>query len=189
MLTRFKLQLAMLGDDPQVKELQNDVNEMQHMLEDYVAFVRGDGGEVSVETDVGAMLEDIRCRAATQDFPVSLDAPPNLAVAVKPNAFKRCVSNLVSNAARFATRVDIRVARDDKYLRISVDDNGPGIPEDMRDDVFRPFFRLDDARNQDTGGTGLGLAIARDIARSHGGDIRLSDSPLGGLRATVRVPV
>jgi two-component system, OmpR family, osmolarity sensor histidine kinase EnvZ len=189
MLTRFKLQLAMLGDDPQVKELQNDVNEMQHMLEDYVAFVRGDGGEVSVETDVGAMLEDIRCRAATQDFPVSLDAPPNLVVPVKPNAFKRCVSNLVSNAARFATRVDIRVARDDKYLRISVDDDGPGIPEDMRDDVFRPFFRLDDARNQDTGGTGLGLAIARDIARSHGGDIRLGDSPLGGLRATVRVPV
>jgi two-component system osmolarity sensor histidine kinase EnvZ len=187
MLTRFKLQLAMLGDDPQVKELQNDVNEMQHMLEDYVAFVRGDGGEVSVETDVGAMLEDIRHRTA--DFPVSLEAPPNLVVAVKPNAFKRCVSNLVSNAARFATRVDIRVERDDKYLRIAVDDDGPGIPEDMRDDVFRPFFRLDDARNQDTGGTGLGLAIARDIARSHGGDIRLGDSPLGGLRATVRVPV
>jgi two-component system osmolarity sensor histidine kinase EnvZ len=187
MLTRFKLQLAMLGDDPQVKELQNDVNEMQHMLEDYVAFVRGDGGEVSVETDVGAMLEDIRHRTA--GFPISLDAPPDLVVAVKPNAFKRCVSNLVSNATRFATRVNIRVERDDKYLRIAVDDDGPGIPEDMRDDVFRPFFRLDDARNQDTGGTGLGLAIARDIARGHGGDIRLGDSPLGGLRATVRVPV
>jgi two-component system osmolarity sensor histidine kinase EnvZ len=93
-----------------------------------------------------------------------------------------------SNAARHAGTVSITSHRDHRYPG-DVDDNGPGIPAGMREEVFKPFLRLDDARNQDEGGTGLGLAIARDIARSHGGDITLGDSPMGGLRATVRVPV
>jgi two-component system osmolarity sensor histidine kinase EnvZ len=108
---------------------------------------------------------------------------------VRPAAFKRCVGNLVSNAARFASNVAITAHRDHRWLTVSVDDDGPGIPVKLREEVFKPFLRLDDARNQDEGGTGLGLAIARDIARSHGGDIALGDSPLGGLRAIVRVPV
>jgi two-component system osmolarity sensor histidine kinase EnvZ len=95
----------------------------------------------------------------------------------------------VSNAARFAKEIAITGHRDHRFMTISVDDDGPGIPAEMREEVFRPFMRLDDARNQDQGGTGLGLAIARDIARSHGGDITLTESPMGGLRATVRVPV
>ncbi len=103
--------------------------------------------------------------------------------------FKRCLANLVSNATRFAPAVVVTGHRDHRWLTITVDDDGPGIPTLMREDVFKPFLRLDDARNQDQGGTGLGLAIARDIARSHGGDIMLTDSPLGGLRATVRIPV
>jgi two-component system osmolarity sensor histidine kinase EnvZ len=106
-----------------------------------------------------------------------------------PAAFKRCLANLVSNAARHAPSIAISGHRDHRYLTVTVDDDGPGIPSDMREEVFKPFLRLDDARNQDEGGTGLGLAIARDIARSHGGDITLGDSPMGGLRATVRVPV
>ena len=106
-----------------------------------------------------------------------------------PAAFKRCLGNLVSNAARHAPSISITGHRDHRWLTVTVDDDGPGIPLKMREEVFKPFLRLDDARNQDEGGTGLGLAIARDIARSHGGDIMLSDSPLGGLRATVRVPV
>jgi len=110
-------------------------------------------------------------------------------VTVKQDAFKRCIFNLVSNAARFADTINITGHRDHRYLTITVDDDGPGIPAQMREEVFKPFLRLDDARNQDEGGTGLGLAIARDIARSHGGDITLGDSPLGGLRATVKVPV
>jgi len=110
-------------------------------------------------------------------------------VTVRPAAFKRCLANLVSNAARFATTIAISGARDHRWLTVTIDDDGPGIAPDMREEVFKPFLRLDDARNQDEGGTGLGLAIARDIARSHGGDIMLGDSPLGGLRATVRVPV
>ena len=110
-------------------------------------------------------------------------------VTVRPAAFKRCLANLVSNAARFASAVAITGHRDHRWLTVSVDDDGPGIPANLREEVFKPFLRLDDARNQDEGGTGLGLAIARDIARSHGGDITLGDSPLGGLRATVKVPV
>ena len=108
---------------------------------------------------------------------------------VRPAAFKRCLANLVGNALGHAKKIRIDGQRDQRFLTINVDDNGPGIPVDQREDVFRPFFRLDASRNQDQGGTGLGLAIARDIARSHGGDISLGESPLGGLRATVRVPV
>jgi two-component system osmolarity sensor histidine kinase EnvZ len=108
---------------------------------------------------------------------------------VRPAAFMRCVSNLVSNAARFANAISLTGHRDHRWLTLTVDDDGPGIPATMREEVFKPFLRLDDARNQDEIGIGLGLAIARDIARSHGGDITLGDSPTGGLRATVRVPV
>ncbi|HYS84693.1 MAG TPA: ATP-binding protein, partial [Bradyrhizobium sp.] len=110
-------------------------------------------------------------------------------VTVKPASFKRCLANLVSNAARHANAISITGHRDHRYLTVTIDDDGPGIPPGMREEVFKPFLRLDGARNQDEGGTGLGLAIARDIARSHGGDITLGDSPIGGLRATVRVPV
>jgi two-component system osmolarity sensor histidine kinase EnvZ len=110
-------------------------------------------------------------------------------VTVRPAAFKRCLANLVSNAARHASSLSITGHRDHRWLTVVVDDDGPGIPVKLREEVFKPFLRLDGARNQDQGGTGLGLAIARDIARSHGGDIMLSDSPYGGLRATVRVPV
>src|SRR5207244_12364911 len=111
------------------------------------------------------------------------------AITVRPAAFKPGLANLVSNAARFGDTIAITGHRDHRWLPVTVDDDGPGVPPGMREEVFRPFLRLDDARNQDEGGTGLGLAIARDIARSHGGDIMLGDSPLGGLRATVRVPV
>ena len=115
--------------------------------------------------------------------------PEDLVAKVKPNAFRRLIVNLIANAARYGETVAVAATTKRNRLRITVDDNGPGIPANMREDVFRPFFRLDEARNQDEGGTGLGLAIARDIARSHGGDIMLEDSPLGGLRAVVEIPV
>ncbi|HVH49176.1 MAG TPA: ATP-binding protein, partial [Sphingomicrobium sp.] len=109
-------------------------------------------------------------------------------VMVRPTAFSRLVGNLVSNAMRYAKTVHVEARHRAKWLTITVDDDGPGIPERSRDDVFKPFFRLDEARNLDASGTGLGLAIARDIARSHGGNVTLSDSPMGGLRATIRIP-
>jgi two-component system, OmpR family, osmolarity sensor histidine kinase EnvZ len=109
-------------------------------------------------------------------------------IRVRPNAFTRLVANLASNAYRYANKVHIDARHGAKWLTVTVDDDGPGIPERSREDVFKPFFRLDEARNLDSSGTGLGLAIARDIARSHGGNVTLADSPMGGLRAVVRVP-
>jgi two-component system osmolarity sensor histidine kinase EnvZ len=188
-LTRFKLELALLGDSPEVEAIKKDVDEMAAMLEAYLAFARGDTGEQSAPTDIAGLLEELRLDTERHGHraTVAFHGPPE--VTVRPAAFKRCLANLVSNAARFASTVAITGHRDHRWLTVTVDDDGPGIPQQLREDVFKPFLRLDDARNQDEGGTGLGLAIARDIARSHGGDITLGASPMGGLRATVKVPV
>ena len=188
-LTRFKLELALIGDSPEIEAMKKDIDEMSRMLEAYLAFARGDLGEASAPTDMAAFLEELRLDAERNGHKttVGFHGPP--IVTVRPAAFKRCLGNLVSNAARFAPSIAITGHRDHRYLTVTVDDDGPGIPANLREEAFKPFLRLDDARNQDEGGTGLGLAIARDIARSHGGDIMLGDSPLGGLRATVRIPV
>jgi two-component system, OmpR family, osmolarity sensor histidine kinase EnvZ len=188
-LTRFKLELALLGDGPEVDAIKKDVDEMAAMLEAYLAFARGDLGEQPAPTDMAALLDELKLDTERHGHraTVAYHGPP--LVTVRPAAFKRCLANLVSNAARFASTVSITGHRDHRWLTVTVDDDGPGIPPQLREDVFKPFLRLDDARNQDQGGTGLGLAIARDIGRAHGGDISLGDSPLGGLRATVRVPV
>jgi two-component system osmolarity sensor histidine kinase EnvZ len=188
-LTRFKLELALLGDGAEVDAIKKDVDEMAGMLEAYLAFARGDLGEQSAPTDMSGLLDELKLDTERQGHRSSVAFHGEPEVTVRPAAFKRCLANLVSNAARFASTVAITGHRDHRWLTVTVDDDGPGIPAPLREDVFRPFLRLDDARNQDEGGTGLGLAIARDIARSHGGDITLGNSPLGGLRATVKVPV
>ncbi|MBX3553222.1 MAG: HAMP domain-containing protein [Pseudolabrys sp.] len=188
-LTRFKLELALIGDGPEVEGMRKDVDEMSAMLEAYLAFARGDSGEQAQPTDMEQALEELRGDAERHGHAATVTFHGLPVVTVKPAAFKRCLANLVSNAARYAGTIAITGHRDHRYLTVTVDDDGPGIPPNMREEVFKPFLRLDDARNQDEGGTGLGLAIARDIARSHGGDITLGESPLGGLRATVRVPV
>jgi two-component system, OmpR family, osmolarity sensor histidine kinase EnvZ len=188
-LTRFKFSLALISKTDETLDLQKDVLEMQHMLEAYLAFARGDAGESTTQIDMEEFLEDLRLDAerAGSDVPFTFGGDP--IVAVRPNAFKRCLANLISNAQNHGKHISIEAVRDQRFLTIHVDDDGPGIPFDRREDVFKPFVRLDEARNQDEGGTGLGLAIALDIARSHGGDISLSESKAGGLRATVRVPV
>jgi two-component system, OmpR family, osmolarity sensor histidine kinase EnvZ len=189
LLTRFKLELALLGDGPEVEAMKKDVDEMSQMLEAYIAFARGDSGEQPAPTDMAALLEELKAGAERDGHATKVEFYGHPVVTVRPAAFMRCLANLVSNAARFANTIEITGHRDHRWLNITIDDDGPGIPGDMREEVFKPFLRLDDARNQDRGGTGLGLAIARDIARSHGGDITLGDSPLKGLRATVRIPV
>jgi two-component system osmolarity sensor histidine kinase EnvZ len=188
-LTRFKLELAMLGDGPEIDALKKDVDEMQRMLEAYLAFARGDMGEQSAPTDMAAFLQELKDDAERTGHKATVEFTGQPIVTVKSAAFKRCLANLVTNAARYAHAIAITGHRDHRWLTVTIDDDGPGIPQAQREEVFKPFLRLDDARNQDQGGTGLGLAIARDIARSHGGDVMLGDSPLGGLRATVRVPV
>jgi two-component system, OmpR family, osmolarity sensor histidine kinase EnvZ len=191
-LTRFKLELALIKDTPEVVALRGDVNEMQHMLEDYLAFARGDGGEEASLTNVGELLDEVHGEAQHLGPDVTLDQSKrrrDIILPLKRQALKRALTNLVTNAARFGENVVIRAIADRTQLRIEVEDDGPGIPEAERENVFRPFYRIDHARNQDKGNSGLGLAIARDIARSHGGDIELSRSTLGGLRAVVRLPL
>ncbi len=191
-LTRFKLELALLGDSPGAHSLTADVNEMQHMLEDYLAFSKGDDGEQAQPTNLYDFLEEITADADMYDANVELRLSKRrktTLVPLKRRAFKRAITNLVSNAARYGKNVVIRVSTASQCLQIHVDDDGPGIPEHQRSQVFRPFYRIDSSRNQDVGNTGLGLAIARDIVRSHGGDIVLSESEFGGLRATISVPL
>ena len=188
-LTRFKLELALIGDSLEADSMRKDIDEMAMMLEDYLAFARGDNGEHAQPTDMAMALEELKSDAERNGHSATIAFRGLPVVTVKPASFKRCLANLVSNAARHANSITITGHRDHRYLTVTVDDDGPGIPANMREEVFKPFLKLDGARNQDEGGTGLGLAIARDIARSHGGDIMLGDSPMGGLRATVRVPV
>ena len=191
-LTRFKLELAMLGENATSEAMQNDIEEMQAMLEDYMSFAKGSGGEQTQPHDVRRLLAEIEDDAARLNRNIVLkfrNKRKKIEVPLKRHAFKRTISNLVSNAARYADHIEITTRLDRRWLRIEVDDNGPGIPPHEREEVFRPFYRLDNARNQDVGNTGLGLSIARDIARVHGGDLWLDQSPLGGLKAIVRVPV
>ena len=187
-LTRFKLSLALMDDSPELDDLKRDVDEMSRMLEAYLAFARGDGSEATQPIDLRAVLEDLRGAAERQGRTTRLIVSGDPIVRVRPEAFRRLVGNLVSNAARFGETIEITAVHDERYLVVTVDDDGPGIAPDKRAEVFRPFLRLDEARNQDHAGSGLGLAIVRDIARSHGGDVALESSRLGGLRAVVRVP-
>ena len=180
--------MAHLENQADVAEMRRDVDEMQAMLEDYLAFAKGDGGEAPENVDLSAMLADLRTGVERLGHVATLNCPDAITVHVRPAAIRRCFMNLAANAARYGTVVAIAAEMQDGRILVHVDDDGPGIPEHLREDVFRPFFRLDNARNQDVGGTGLGLAIARDIARGHGGDIVVGDSPLGGLRATVSLP-
>lgn len=187
-LTRFRLSLAFLGESPEVEDMKRDVDEMSRMLEAYLAFARGDAAESPAPTDIRVLLETFKSDAERSGHFTTLEVEGDPVVSVRPQAFRRLLGNLVSNAARYGDRIEIRAVHDEKYLTVIVDDDGPGIPPESREDVFKPFLRLDASRNQDHGGTGLGLAIAKDIARGHGGDIVLEESPLGGLRARVKVP-
>jgi two-component system osmolarity sensor histidine kinase EnvZ len=193
-LTRFKLELAFMGEGPEVQSLKADVNEMQHMLEDYLAFARGDGGEEAAPTNLRDLLEEIHEEAQVYGTAIDLKMRKrkgggDIVLPLKRQAFKRAITNLVSNAVRYGDHIVIRAATEGNWLRVEVDDNGPGIPVTERGNVFKPFYRIDRARNQDEGNSGLGLAIARDIAKSHGGDVTLGESSMGGLRAIISVPL
>jgi two-component system osmolarity sensor histidine kinase EnvZ len=188
-LTRMKLQLAMLGDGPEVADLTSDVAEMEKMLGGYLAFARGEGGEQQVETNLSSLLRDVVNGALREGAVIDLHTEEEIIVPMRPDAFRRCLTNLITNARRYARTVSVRAGRREEAIEITIDDDGPGIPKGQREEVFKPFFRLDPSRNPETGGVGLGLTIARDIMRSHGGDLILADSPIGGLRARLRLPV
>jgi two-component system osmolarity sensor histidine kinase EnvZ len=187
-LTRFRLQLALLDETPEVEDMNRDVEEMSRMLEGYLAFMKGDAGEPASPTDIPTLLAELKRAAETSGASATVESHGEPIAIVRPDAFRRCLQNLVANASRYARRIAIVAVHDGRRLEVRIDDDGPGIPLENREDAFRPFLRLDEARNQDNSGSGLGLAITRDIARSHGGDVTLEASPLGGLRAVVRVP-
>jgi two-component system osmolarity sensor histidine kinase EnvZ len=188
-LTRMKLELAMMGDEPGIDELRQDVAEMEHMISGYLAFARGEGSEEAAAVNLSDLLDEIATDARRAGTLLWLEPAETIEVAVRPKALKRCIVNLVTNAAKFGNHVWLSMVVGEVAVDIIVDDDGPGIPTDKRREVFRAFSRLERSRNPDTGGVGLGLTIARDIARTHGGDILLSESPRGGLRATVRLPL
>lgn len=189
-LTRMKLALAMLGDGNELEELKSDVAEMEAMIEAYLSFVRGESGEPVETIDLGRLLEEVVGNARRGGGDIDFSPPPNLWVPLRVGAMRRCLTNLLANARRHARHISVRAGCvGASAVEIVIDDDGPGIPPYAREDVFKPFFRLDSSRNPETGGTGLGLSIARDIARGHGGDIVLLDSPLGGLEAVIRLPL
>ena len=187
-LTRMKLELAMLGDGPDVADLKADVADMEHMVQGYLAFASGETPEMAVPTDLTALAEEAVTGARRAGADVVFRSGGSLAVPLRPNAVRRCFDNLLSNAQRHAGRIWVTTAAEGPDAVVTVDDDGPGIPEEEVEAVFRPFYRLDPSRNPETGGTGLGLTIARDVARHHGGDLVLDRSPQGGLRCLLRLP-
>jgi two-component system osmolarity sensor histidine kinase EnvZ len=188
-LTRLKLELALARPSDRIRAMGRDVAEMEHMIDEYLAFARGEAGENAEAAALRPLLVEICDGARRAGAEVELDADPALTAVVRPNAVKRAMANLVMNAAAHGGRLKVRAAAiAGGRVEITVDDDGPGIPPERYEDAFRPFQRLDEARNQNAKGVGLGLAIARDVARGHGGDVILAQSPLGGLRATVTLP-
>ena len=193
-LTRMRLELALMSIgnpalEAEVRALDADVIEMERMIDEYLAFARGQGGEAPIETDLAALLDDVVAGASRQGTTIALETERPLAVMLRPGAIKRCLTNLVDNAVRYGTAVRVAAMRRGATIEVAVEDNGPGIPETERERVFRPFLRLEAARNPNRGGAGLGLTIARDIARGHGGDVVLGEAQGGGVRVVLRLPV
>jgi len=188
-LTRLKLELALAEPSKRIEAMKSDLSEMEHMIDEYLAFARGEGGEAVQPVTLWKLVHAAGGDAARAGARVEIDADPHLQLSLRPNAMRRALSNLVMNAAAHADRIAIAVKTTPAGgVEIIIDDNGPGIPPEQFEEAFKPFNRLDESRNQNEKGVGLGLAIARDVARGHGGDLTLDRSPLGGLRAVFRLP-
>ena len=187
-LTRMKLELELMSSEQETEELKADVAEMERMVEGYLEFARGEGSESPQVVDLVDLLKTATANARRAGTEISLSAPSEFHLPARPDAIRRCLANLIGNAARYGHHVWVTALPDSGGVDIMVDDDGPGIVEDLREAAFRPFYRLESSRNRATGGTGLGLTIARDIVRSHGGDLTLETSPQGGLRARIHLP-
>ncbi len=188
-LARMKVALALLPEDDDARGLQVDIAEMEAMLEAYLAFARGEGGEPAVETDLGELIEDVVTGARRAGGSIDLRIAGAPKIPVQATALRRCLVNLIDNAMRYGNQVWIACRRRGEWFEIGIDDDGPGVPAADREKVFRPFYRRDRAQPGKPGGVGLGLSIARDVVQSHGGDILLGNSPEGGLGVRVRLPL
>jgi two-component system osmolarity sensor histidine kinase EnvZ len=188
-LTRMKLQLTLLKEEEELKALRQDVIVMQEMVEGFLTYARGAGDEEPKETLIIEVLKKLINQIRSEDFKITLDCSANTKILLKQGVFNRCLTNLLLNSKRYGKTAAVQVQTQSRHLQIIVDDDGPGIPLLERENVFRPFYRLDQARNLDSGGVGLGLSVARDAIRSHGGQIYLQQSPMGGLRVVIRLPL
>ncbi|MBO9706745.1 MAG: HAMP domain-containing protein [Caulobacter sp.] len=188
-LTRLKLELALSEPGAQVEAMQRDLSEMEHMIDEYLAFARGEGGETVRVVALRPLMEGVCEGAVRSGAQVTCEIADDLTAMLRPQAFKRAMANLIDNAAAHGETVRVSaVPLAEGGVRIMVDDDGPGIPVERYEEAFKPFSRLDESRNQNEKGVGLGLAIARDMARGLGGDLTLERSPMGGLRAVMRLP-
>lgn len=187
-LTRMKLQLAMLKQDAGLENIRQDVAEMEKMVEGFLAFAKGEGDEVPEVTDLSPLLDRVAANARRQGARIETARPDRLMIRVRPMAIERAIANIATNGGKFAQQVWLKAEELPDSIIITIDDDGPGIPEDMRADVFRPFYRIEKSRNKKTGGVGLGLSITQDIIHAHGGKIELQDSPKGGLRVIISLP-
>ncbi|MCD8497441.1 MAG: ATP-binding protein [Alphaproteobacteria bacterium] len=189
-LTRLKLQLAMEDDKPGIADMKQDVEDMERMIAGYLDFVRGEGEEEAIETALLPVIKRSASTAERQGKAVDINVPDDLVLHLKPMAFQRALDNVIGNAARYASALWVSAAiEEESIVLIRVEDNGPGIPEDMYEEVFKPFIRIDKSRNTDTGGVGLGLPIAMDVIHGHGGKIWLEKSQHGGLAVIMKLPV
>ena len=191
-LTRMRLQTALMPQSAETAALDEDISELEQMIDGYLAFAKGEGREKSVKVKLDQIIEQMFNQYKKLKIGQLVWQKPEIHVPtmeVRLQAIRRALDNLIGNALRYASFAEIRLKVRDDNLYIFIDDNGPGIPPDQRADALRPFVRLEGSRNKETGGTGLGLAIAHDIILSHGGELTLKDSPLGGLRVTILLPV
>ncbi|CCG40499.1 sensor histidine kinase [Magnetospirillum molischianum] len=188
-ITRLRLRAEFIEDDEQRGKMLADLAEMEQMIASTLAFARDDaarepGQRLDLAAMVQGMLEDMEDMGLT----CSYDGPDSLVIAARPVALKRAIANLLDNAVKYGGRAGVGLAVSGGEIRLTIDDDGPGIPADSRERVFAPFVRLETSRSRDTGGTGLGLAVARAAVRAHGGDIALANRAEGGLRVTLSLP-
>ena len=189
-LTRIKLALAMQPENKEIDELKGDVSEMEKMLDAYLDFARKEASDEKIETfDIAEMIREIGNDVKREGRHLSTRIPGPVQLTAHRSALKRAITNLVSNALKYAANSWISLEKHEAKLVVFVDDDGPGIAEADYEAVFKPFHRLDASRSQDIAGVGMGLTIARDIVSAHGGEIQLSKSPRGGLRSTISLPV
>ena len=189
-ITALRLRAEFVGDAAVRDRLIDTLDEMQAMTEGALAFVREEAaaGRASRTIDLAALLDSLCDDLADLGCDVAFAACDRTPYRCRPEGLRRAVRNLIQNAVRYGTRARVALARTGEGIEVTVDDDGPGIPEPELEHVFVPFVRLERSRNPETGGVGLGLSIARTVARDHGGDVLLVNRPGGGLRATIRLP-
>lgn len=193
-ITRLKLRAEFLDDDEQRRKMLADLDEMEAMIAATLAFARDDAAtEPSVPVDLAALCRTVLdeaadARPAEEAEVIAYEGPEHLTVTIRPVALKRALANLVGNALAYGGAARLALTQAGASLRITVEDDGPGVPDAEIENVFQPFRRLETSRNRETGGTGLGLPIARNIFRAHGGDVVLRNLPRGGLQAVATLP-